>query len=96
MTTAYVFISTAPDAELIDEVCTRLKKTHGVNEVYKLDHCEWDVLAKVEYEDDRGLLDAVTIDIRPIHGVIETSTRILYELDACQTQECSEPSPSTA
>lgn len=72
---AYVLIIVKTEVEYL--VYNTLSRTPAVQEVYPL-FSEWDLLIKIEAEDQEKLGEIIVNKIRPIDGILATKTLIGY------------------
>jgi uncharacterized protein with GYD domain len=77
LATAFVLITTAPGRE--KEVSQALDNIELVTKRWML-FGEYDVIAKVEAEDEFTLTRIIVEEIRPINGIVETKTLIGAEI----------------
>lgn len=77
MATAFVLITTTPGRE--KEVSQALDNIKLVTKRWML-FGEYDVIAKVEAEDEFTLTRIIVEEIRPINGIVETKTLIGAEI----------------
>ena len=71
MAIGFVLISTAPATE--HEVYNELSKVSDIVELHPL-FGEYDLIAKIESDDFKGLGNIVLSTIRSVNGVIDTKT----------------------
>ena len=77
MSTAFVLIKTAPQREL--DVYLTLLNLESVTETH-VSYGEYDLVARIDFEDKKEMARALIGQMRSIEGVIRTETLIAVEV----------------
>jgi len=77
MSTAFVLIKTAPQREL--DVYLTLLNLESVSETH-ISYGEYDLVARIDFEDEKEMARTLIGQMRSIEGVIRTETLIAVEV----------------